>query len=505
VSRLAPRLCLVFASAGLYAALVPTDTGPLLAWIALAPLLFACASTTPRRAFALGLTFGLAATLGVAWWFPGMLQRYFGVAPPLGWLGLFAMGVTVDGIPYGLFAAWLAGAARRNALTPLRVAAAFGLAELARAHAPLANPYGLLGYSLHDTAFAQAADLAGAYGVGMLAAAASTALAAQFLPALARGRPRRALAWTAAAILGAFAYGEVRLAQSFGDGRPLRVALVQGAIERGLHWDRSARDANLARYLALNGEAARGAPELVFWPEFAVDFYLSEQTAQRERLLDGVRAGGADVVLGASRYALGARETRYFNSVYVIDRAGSVQSSEYDKQRLVPFSEYAPLGGWLRAASAVYAPGSGPRLLHTRALRVGAFVCGEALYPEVARGLTRAGAEILANPSNDYWFGAPQAAAEQLASAAFRAIENRRYLVRATSTGISAVIDAHGRVTARSRGHGPEIVAAELERSSSVTLYQLLGDGGVAAACLACVALSLFWRARETRSEGGLP
>jgi len=270
-------------------------------------------------------------------------------------------------------------------------------------------------------------------------------------------------------------------------------------------WDRSTRDANLARDLALNSEAARGGPELVFWPEFAVDFYLTEETLQRERLLQGVRAGGADVVLGASRYAFESSETRYFNSVYVIDRSGSVRSAEYDKQRLVPFSEYAPLGGWLRARSAVYAPGSGPRLLETRALRVGAFVCGEALYPEVARGLARAGAEILANPSNDYWFGAPQAAAEQLVTASFRAIENRRWLVRATSTGISAVIDAHGRVTARSQGDGPEIVAAELEGSSARTPYQFLGDGGVAAACLVFVALGLFGRAREPRSKGGLP
>jgi len=495
VNRFAPRACLVVLSAGLYAAMLPTGAGWLLAWLALVPLFWACSTASPARACALGGLFGLAGTLGVAWWFPGMVERYFAAPPALAWLGLAAIGTTVDGVPYALFGAWLSRAARRGSLTPFRAANAF-------VHAELVNPYGLLGYSLHGTPFAQAADLAGPWGVGLLAAAANAALTAALLPRLTRPPVLRTLASTAAAVFAAFLYGELRLGQSFGDGSPVRVALVQGAVARGLHWDRSLRDANLARYLELNGEAARGAPELVFWPEFAVDFYLSEETPQRERLFAGVRAAGADVVLGASRYSFREQETLYYNSVYVIDRSGNLGDGEYDKQRLVPFSEYAPFPNAPHAASAVYVPGSGPRLLDTRALRVGAFVCGEALYPEVARGLARAGAELLANPSNDYWFGAPQASAEQLVSASFRAIENRRWLVRATATGISAVVDAHGRITARSAGDGPEIVAAEVERASTRTPYQAAGDAGVAAVCLAGAALGLFGRARKPFPEG---
>ena len=182
--------------------------------------------------------------------------------------------------------------------------------------------------------------------------------------------------------------------------------------------------------------------------------------------------------------------------MYSIDGRGRLHTAVYDKQRLVPFAESAPLGDWLRADSAMYAPGRAPRLVETRSARVGAFLCAETLYPEVARGLARAGAELLANPSNDYWFGAPQAAAAQLTTATFRAIENRRWLVRATATGVSAIVDAHGRVAARSRGDGPEIVAAELRRSSAVTPYQRVGDLGVAVACLLCLALA-------SRTRGG--
>ena len=469
------RIALVLGSAALYAAALQTNAGAVLGWLALAPFLAACARSTPRQAFGLGALLGLATTLAVAWWFPGLCARYFGLTPALGWVCLAFVGVTADGLPFAAFGASVAWAVRRGALTPLRVGAAFALCELARAQL---NPFGLLGYALAGSPFAQAADLAGPWALGALLAAGSAALAAPFAPALSAGRPRRALAAAAVAALAVFGYGELRLAQEFGDGAPLRVAAVQGAIARPVHWDRATRGANLARYLELNREATREHAALVFWPEYAVDFYLSEETLERARLLDGIHDAGADVVLGASRWEPERGDARYFNSVYSIDGGGRIHAAVYDKQRLVPFAE------------AQYRPGLAPQPIETRSARVGAFVCAEALYPEVARGLARAGAELLANPANDYWFGAPQAAEALLVSATFRAIENRRALVRATPTGVSAIVDPHGRVAARSAGDGPEVVAAELRRSHAVTPYQRVGDLGVALACLLILALA---------------
>ena len=495
--------CVVL-SALLYAALLPLRAGALLSFFALVPLLVACAGTSPLRALALGAAFGALGTFGVAWWFPGMSERYFGASPAVAWLGLVALGL-LDALPCALFAGWVALAAHRGRATPLRVGAAWALAELARSYGPVPNPYALLGYAQHGTAFAQAADVAGPWGVGALVAAANAALAAQLAPALAGNRPRRALAVGAALLLLAFGYGELRLAQHFGDGEPLHVALVQGAVARGAQWDRATRDANLAHYLALHAQATRAPVELVFWPEYAVDFYLSEETLERARLLDGVRAGGADVVLGGSRYEFAGDRTRYFNSVFAIDGDGRLRLRSYDKQRLVPFAEYAPLGDWLRSDSAMYAPGKGPRVLETRRARIGAFVCAEALHPEIARELSRAGAELLANPANDYWFGAREPQAEQLVSAAFRAIENRRYLVRATSTGISAVIDPQGRVVAQSEGAGPEIVTASVERAHAVTPYQRAGDAGVAVLCAFAAGLGFAGRRQHSRGDSGGP
>ncbi len=492
------RTALAIGSGGLYALLFPPFEQSLLAWVALAPLLAALATSPPKRAFGLGLLWALTATIGVAWWFPAMLERYFELSTGLAWLGLLGLGVLVDGLPYAGFGLFVGWGARRGALGPFHVAGAWGVAEWIRANGVVANPFAQLAYSQTGTTISQTVDIAGPYGLGMLIVAANVALAGFWIPPLGGAHPlRRALA-VAGVVALAFGYGQWRLQHDFGHGEALRVAVVQGAVARELEWDLSSRDASLDRYLELTRRTAIASPDIVFWPEFAVDFYLREATVQRARLLDEVRSLGADLVLGGSHYRYrpedsdAGRGTDYLNSVFVVDGLGRLHRDRYDKRRLVPFAEYGPFGDTLRAKTAVYVPGAEPALLRTRGLRLGAFICGEALYPEIARELAVAGAEILTNPSNDYWFGHPQAAAHQLQVASFRAIENRRFLVRPTSTGVSAVIDPHGRTLTRSRGQGPEVLFAELRPSSAVTLYQRIGELPILAAFV--LALSALWR-----------
>jgi apolipoprotein N-acyltransferase len=438
-----------------------------------------------------------------------MLEHFFGLPRILSWLGLLALGALVNGLPYAFFGLWLGWGARRGVLNPLTVAAAFALTEWIRSNGPVANPFALLAYSQSGTPFDQSADLAGPYGVGMLVVAVNVAIAGLVMPALGGRRPRRRLAIAAGALMLAFGYGQWRLQQDFGYGESLQVAIVQGAVTRELDWDRSTRDANLDRYLSLTREAGTRAPDLIFWPEFAVDFYLREASLQRARLLDEVRSVGADLVLGGAHYRFTGQEgqgrTEYFNSVFVVDSMGRLRANRYDKHRLVPFAEYGPFGDSLRAKTAVYVSGVSPQLLEVRGVRLGAFICGESLYSEIARELAMAGAELLANPSNDYWFGHPHASAHQLQVASLRAIENRRFLVRATATGISAVVDPHGRTLVRSHGEGPEILHASLRRSSEVTPYHHIGERPLAAAVVLIASTIVVARRSGNTQPGGRP
>ena len=156
----------------------------------------------------------------------------------------------------------------------------------------------------------------------------------------------------------------------------------------------------------------------------------------------------ADLILGGPHYAPSASGTRYHNSAYLV-RDGRV-AARYDKHRLVPFAEDDRLA-WLRGEPAPsYTPGRGRSCCRPRRCASATLLCVEAMFPDLVRQAVREGAEVLVNLSNDAWFGDAEPARQQLDIATLRAVENRRYLVRAAATGFSAVIDPHGRTLAES-------------------------------------------------------
>lgn len=478
-------------SGALYASLFPPLGWNALAWVALVPFFVACSRLTPLQAAGGGLLWALAATIGIAWWLPETLSRYFSVSPTAAWAGFAAIGVVMDGLPYAALGAWLAWLSRRRAPSGWAVGAAWAVAEWARVHAWLGNPFGLLAYSLHETPFAQLADLAGPYGVGALVAGVNGSLASVVAAEWRPTRPRLALAGAAATLVAAFAYGELRLTQPVGEGPPIRVAVVQTGIARERTGNPALSDSRLERTLALTRVAAKARPDLIFWPEFSIDFYLRDPTRERDELLAAARGLDTELVLGAPDYRMAGSapaQPHFYNSVFLL-RGGEL-AGRHDKLRLVPFAEYGPLGDFLRADTALYEPGEAPGLLDARRARIGAFLCGEALYPDLVRALVRAGSELLANPSNDDWLGEPSAAAQQVQIAAFRAIESRRWVVRATPTGTSAVIDAHGRVRAASRFKASDLLHASVYRSHVLSPYQLIGDAGCGLALALVVGFS---------------
>jgi apolipoprotein N-acyltransferase len=479
-------IALGLATALLYAAAYPPLELAALAWLALVPLFAGFLRLPPLAAAAAGLAFGSAGTLAIGWWLPGMLERYFEVPPGAAWAAFVAAAVIIDGVPYALLGA-LASAAARRGRPPgaLVLGAGFVLAEWLRASGPVANPFALFAYSQHGTAFGQLADLAGTWGIGWLLASANAALAGM-LVAMPAARPRAALRLAAAgaAAGAAFAYGAYRLAEPADPAAQVRVAVVQTGIERDRHGNELAARERLEHTLALTRAAAAQRPGLVFWPEHAVDFTLEAKTPERAALQRAVDALGVELVLGAARQD-GAR---WHNSVYLLGPQG--RRAHSDKVRLVPFAEYGPFGPRLRASTALYQPGT-PAPLVAQAASVGAFLCGESLHPDVARGLVAAGADLLANPSIDTWLQAPAAARALLQIAAFRAIETRRAVVRATPTGYSAVIDPWGRSVALSRFGGPDLLVAAVPRETRLTLYQRTGDAAGFAALAVVAAHSL--------------
>ncbi len=490
---LPPALTLL--SAVLYSWSFPPVAAYPLAWVALVPFLVAVSRVTPRRAAGLGVLWCLAAGYGVGNFVPAMVADFFDVPRIFGWAVLLAI-LVLPGIFYAGFGAWISWLSGRRAVNPLIVAAGWGVCEFLRTNAPLPNPWTLIGYS--QISFAQVvqlADLGGPYAVGMVVVAVNAAIAGLASSNLGAKRPLAAAAVVAVALAAVLAYGQWRLSQTFGEERSVRVAVIQGAVERKYRFDPSQRDANLGRYLDLTWEAAHRDPQLIFWPEFAIDFYLREESEHRDLVLDAAWASGADLLLGGPHYRLEDSKLRHHNSIFLI-RDGRF-AGRYDKVRLLPFGEDEGFG-WLSLREKPFSPGRELRPLHSAAAEVGVLVCSEAMAPDLARRLAARGADVLANPANDYWFGTPAGARHQLQIAAFRAIENRRYLVRATPTGYSAIIDPHGRTQAVSGFGREEILEGTIRPSSTQTPYQRAGD---TASWLALVLVLAWTRWTSQRIE----
>jgi apolipoprotein N-acyltransferase len=275
--------------------------------------------------------------------------------------------------------------------------------------------------------------------------------------------------------------------------------VIQGAVERQDNRDPQQRETPLQRYLALTREAATAKPALIFWPENAVDFPF-QNSPQSVAVLAASRELGVDIILGSPHYGFGIADFYQYNSVFLVH--GRKLVGRYDKLRLVPIAEGAPPKWPFPQKDSAYQPGRRLRVLQAGVAQVGAFLCFEAMSPELVRQFALQGAEVLANPSNDKWFGYTGPAHHQLNVAILRAIENRRYLVRPTATGFSAVIDPNGRVVTLSGLGAPEVLTASIRPSQAQTPYQRWGDAIVWVAIAIVITASLYHRFTQ-RHKGG--
>jgi apolipoprotein N-acyltransferase len=441
--------------------------------LALAVLFFAWQGATPGRCAWRGALFGLGLFgVGVSW--VQVSIHEFGL-PVLAVSVSLTAGFVLFMSAYPLLAGWLAARLGRGVS---RVAALLGLwpavwvlSEWLRGSLFRGFPWLLTGYSQIDGPLAGLAPVAGAYGVGLAAAICAGGAV------LAAGGGARARLTGGIAIVALLALGAAlgRVSWTDPSGARLRIALIQGAVPQAIKWRPAERERTLGAYLSLT-EPYWGA-DLIVWPETAIPAFPSEVAEYLEALDRRARAEGTAVLIGMP--VPSADRKRYYNGVLALGRGRGV----YHKRHLVPFGEYLPfrpvLDGvleWLRLPVSSFSPGDAEQPPITAAdLRVGVSVCYESAYSgEIRRALPQA--QLLVNVSNDAWFGDSLAPAQHLEIARMRALEAGRYLLRATNTGISAVIDPRGEVLARSPQFEPYALAAQVEGRGGTTFYARFGD-----------------------------
>jgi apolipoprotein N-acyltransferase len=274
------------------------------------------------------------------------------------------------------------------------------------------------------------------------------------------------------------------------------------AFER---WDATTQAPLLKRLRELTLQAVdrSESPGLVIWPEVPVPFYYHDDSFTRPYAEDIARQTNSNFVMGIVAFAPGSRRTQPLNSLVLLDRSGKLQA-QYDKIHLVPFGEYVPMRRWLVLAEKLtaeigdFVPGN--RLVVSELSvgnasgKLGGFICYEAIFPDLVRRFVREGAEVLVNISNDGWYGSSAARYQHLMMARMRAIENARYLLRSTNTGMTAVIRPNGQVSEQLAPDQPAVLNARWAFEQRQTYYTRHGDlFAMAASGLAALACITAW------------
>jgi apolipoprotein N-acyltransferase len=463
-----------------------------LAFVAPAPLLVAVRSGGTGRVALCGWLAGtVASAIAVTPWITAATLVYFRQSTVGAVLFATAVGQVFHALPTVAFAL---GARRLEGLdsTAFRIAAVAGLwtgLELLRSRLFTGAPWDLLGHALYaHPLLVQPADLGGVFllSFGCVLVAASLAEGGR--------APRTAVAVAGATLALWAGYGTMRLHAEDDGGNVLRIALVQGAVPNSWRAD-PARAAEAFTAMADTTRLALAErPALVVWSENAVSFLL-EPNARFGQAVAGLLGNtGAALLLGAPRFVqTEPGRADFFNAAFLLDAQGTAVAT-YDKRRLVPFAEYAPLPsmpglGWRFDAPGDYTAGS-DAVVFRQPAPFGVLICFEAIYPDLARDLVRGGAEFLVNISNDAWFGTSAGLEQHFAITVFRAVEQRRALARATNTGITGVVGPSGRVLARFPEGRRDAWTVSVPRRTGRTTYARVGDTpAVLAAALALAGL----------------
>lgn len=487
-----------------YASLPGVGLAPA-AWVALAPLgAFLVLDAGRRRAFAGGLVFGIAQYFPLLIWIPPVLVRFGGIAPPLAWALYAGMVVFL-----ALFPAVASLAARYviEGLGPRGVLALpfiWVAMELARAHVGFGGfPWLQIGYSQTEwLRLIQIADTTGVYGVTFLVAWINAAV----VDALARRRGRwgrlAPLGAGLVMVVGALAYGTAALGRWSAMPADRRAALLQGDVTfedpRAIQeWKFGQGYLEMAR--ALGGEGI----DLALLPESPAPLDYASDAGYREVLRALAARFTLGIIFNNTRVEGRGRDAAYYNSAFFLSRAGR-ELGAYDKVHLVPFGEYVPLRRLFFFAESItrdvsdFAQGTRLENLPVDGRPVSAIICFESIFPHLVRGLVAGGGTVIVNLTNDGWYGRSAAPHHHLAMARWRAVENRRYLLRAANSGISAVVTPAGAIEGATGLFRREVSVVRFAFLSHRTPYTAAGDLFAAA----CAMISVVFSALAARRRG---
>ncbi|MDQ1387838.1 MAG: apolipoprotein N-acyltransferase [Acidobacteriaceae bacterium] len=487
---------LIFPLAGLY----------IFSWVAFAPLIVALLrarragaleidgslnleAAKPIQAFLLAYASGILWYAGTCYWIYDTMHQYGGLSAPLALLALFLFCLDL-GLYHGLFGLLLslaAGPGRDNRTALVAAPFLWVAVELARTLVT-GFPWNLLGTAQVDNiSLSRITTWTGVYGISFEIMLVNVAVASAFLVPKKKRSTLLIASLVAAAVLQAGRLVDApavpadRAALLVQENIPVDATWTRDNFQRTL---RELSDLSIKAVASTSASPKAGTVDLIVWPESPAPFVTNDPLF-RDPVSQMARDAHSWVVTGAIGITPAAHSGKFasqaFNSAALISPGGE-WSARYDKIHLVPFGEYLPFprllafAGGLSKEVGEFQTGASRVPLNAGDVRLGVFICYESVFPGEVREFAKQGAQVLVNLSNDGWYGDSGAYAQHLNQTRMRGIENDRWILSATDTGVTASIDPYGRIVARLPRKERGALIAPYALTSVTTFYTRHGD-----------------------------
>ncbi len=481
------KLLLAVISGLLLALSMPKPGISALAWVGLAPLLISIRKTRARQAAVYGLITGAV---------------YYGII--LYWLSIFGhlpwvLVVLIEALFIAVFAiiANRLMLLRSEWLKFLAVSAAWTAMQWTRCLGPYAFNWGSFAHvQANNISVIQLASFLGPWGIEFLVCLVNLAFTEALIGEF---RWKRIVNIAVSIVLPAAVWVTGWVVVPTANERcNVKVAVIQGNLERGMRDTTRSPVRSFNTYARMCLRIATEQPDLIVWPESALaDEIVEDSWGYALSIL--AKTLNANLIVGGFDAPEDVSLSQSYNGAHFYSRTGH-KLGVYRKVHLVPYGEFVPLRDrlpWLKRygiRDEDVLPGKSHTLVKTDIGRIGVSICFESLFPQISRLETKRGAELLVIITNDSWFERTQAARQHMMMSKLRAVENRRWVVRAAATGISAVIDPYGRTVKELGIYKQGIIMEHIARHRSLTLYSRFGDWFAYASGLSMLLFLLFIR-----------
>ncbi len=489
-------------------ATIPDGDLSWLAWISLVPLFFSLNNLSPKACFNIGLLMGSVHYLTLIYWVTYTMQIY-GKLP----LYLSVPALLLFSFYLSLYIAIFSYAMSKICSHPLSflfVAPILWISlEYIRTFLLSGFPWELLGYSqFNRLSLIQITDITGVYGVSFIIVLSNAII---FIALLKLAKTD----WQGESVsqklfMGAiitlvlvfsivWGYGKHRIGltdELIAKSITKNIAVIQGNIPQSQKWIRKFQISSTQKYLDASFSTKIHKPDLIVWPETATPFYYRYNKKLTKKVQQTIKATGSHFLFGSPSFKQREKSVNYYNSAYLINPE-TLAFQKYDKVHLVPFGEFVPFKKVLSFIDKMvvgigdFSPGMKGSTLELGNCKIGVQICYEIIFPNLSKALVANDAALIVNITNDAWFGKTGAPYQHFYMAVFRAIENKRSLIRSANTGISGFIDPVGRIIAKTSLFEDAAVTRTMPVLKIKTLYTRFGDL-FAIACMAASVIFIF-------------